>query len=310
LSAASAILASSLDYEATLDSVARLAVPILGDWCTVYLLDEDGQVRRAAVAYADAAKAPLAAALRRYPPSPVSPHSSVAEAMRTGRPVVTPDIPDRYVEAIAQDPEHLAILRQLAFRVSLAVPLGARGETFGALALFSFDSGRRYDADDLATVEDLARRAGLAIDHARLYREAQRAIRARDEFLSVAAHELRTPITSLLGFAQLVRRQLAGTAPLNPLVADQALAAIDRQSARLRLLIGRLLDVSRLETGRLALDRRPADLVALAAGVVADARVRTGRHALRLEAPEHLVTTVDAVHIEQVLTNLVENAIK
>ncbi|MBA2354686.1 MAG: GAF domain-containing sensor histidine kinase [Acidobacteria bacterium] len=310
LAKASAALATSLEYEATLQEVARLAVPTMGDWCTVYMRKQDGAVQRVAVAYADTAKAPLAEALRRYPPTPVSPRSSIAEVILTGRTVLNLEIPDRYVVAIAQDAEHLEIMRRLDFRSSMTVALGARGTVFGAVAFFSCDPARRYDGGDVAVAEDLARRAGQAIDNARLYRDAQQAIRARDEFLSVVAHELRTPITSLLGFAQLACRQLDGTDPPNPLVAERTLGAIDRQSARLAALVTRLLDVSRLDTGRLVLERQPLDLVALVRGVVDGARVRTRRHNLVLEAPDRLVATVDAVRIEQVLTNLVENAIK
>lgn len=310
LAGASAALASSLDYEATLREVARLAVPTVGDWCTVYARDEDGTVRRVATAYADPAKAPLAEALSRYPPSPTSHRSSVAEAMRTGRTILTPRIPDAYVEAIARDAEHLAVMRRLGFHSSMAVPLSARGAVFGALAFFRCDPDLPYGPADTELAEDLAHRAGQAIDNARLYRDANLAIRARDEFLSMAAHELRTPITSLLGFAQLARRQLDGPAPSARPVAERALGAIERQSARLGALVARLLDVSRLDTGGLALTCRTVDLAMITAGVVAGARVRTSAHALALDAPCPVPATADPVRIEQVLTNLIENAIK
>ena len=117
LAEASAALASSLDYEATLQQVASLAIPALGDWCTVYMLAEDQEVRRVAVAYTDGEKAELAQALRRYPPSPVSDRSSVAQAMRTGRSILTPVIPEAYVGTIAQDAEHLEIMRRLGVPV-------------------------------------------------------------------------------------------------------------------------------------------------------------------------------------------------
>jgi signal transduction histidine kinase/putative methionine-R-sulfoxide reductase with GAF domain len=310
LAEVSAALATSLDYEATLGEVARLAVPTMGDWCTVYMLDQDGAVRRVAVAYADPAKAPFAEALSCYPPSPASPRSTIAEVLRTGRAVLTPEIPASYVDALAQDAEHREIMRQLDFRSSMTVALGARGEVFGALALFSCAPDRRYEPGDVEVAEDLARRAGQAIDNARLYRDAHRAIRARDEFLSMVAHELRTPITSLLGFAQLARKQLGGPTPISARVAERTLGAIDRQSIRLAALVARLLDVSRLDTSLLTLQCQPVALEVIAEHVVAGARVRSSRHLLTLDAPERVIATVDPVRIEQVLANLVENAIK
>src|SRR6188768_3948392 len=267
LAEASAALASSLDYEATLQQVASLAIPALGDWCTVYMLAEDREIRRVAVAYTDGEKAELARALRRYPPSPVSDRSSVAEAMRTGQPILTPVIPQAYVGAIAQDAEHLEIMRRLDFRSSMTVPLQARGEVLGALAFFSSDPERRYDRADLALAEDLARRAGLAVDNARLYREAQRAIRARDEFLSVAAHELKTPLTTMLGFAQMLLKHLTPDGQSDQPIVRRALQAIEQQSERLARLVTRLLDIARIEGGRLMIEPIVTDVVPVVDGV-------------------------------------------
>src|SRR4029078_11545105 len=107
-------------------------------------------------AYPDGEKARLDEALRKYPPSPVSPRSSVAEAMRTRLSILTPRIPENYVESIAQDPEHLEIMRRLAFRSSMTVPLQARGDVLGALAFFSSDHDRRYADADLALAAEHA----------------------------------------------------------------------------------------------------------------------------------------------------------
>jgi PAS domain S-box-containing protein len=307
---ASAALASSLDYEDTLQQVARLAIPALGDWCTVYMLAEDRQVRRVAVAYTDGEKAELAAALRRYPPSPVSQRSSVAEAMRTRRSILTPHIPDTYPANIAQDAEHLEIMRRLDFRSSMTVPLEARGDVLGALAFFSSDPDRRYDEADLAMAEDLARRAGLALDNARLYREAQRAIGARDEFLSVAAHELKTPLTSMLGYAQMLLRQTRAGQLLDEILVQRALQAIEQQSERLSRLVTRLLDVARIEGGRLGVEPTRTDLVALIRGVVDSIQVGAPDHRFVAMLPAALDGRVDPLRLEQVLINLLDNAVK
>ena len=310
LAEASAALASSLDYEATLQQLAKLAIPALGDWCTVYMLSEDQEIRRVAVAYTEGEKAELAQALRRYPPSPVSNNSSVAQAMRTGQPILTPVIPDAYVGSIAQDAEHLEIMRRLAFRSSMTVPLKARGDVLGALAFFSSDPGRRYDTMDLALAEDLARRAGLAVDNARLYREAQRAIRARDEFLSVAAHELKTPLTTMLGFAQMLLKYLRPDGQVDQAIVHRALRAIEQQSDRLTRLVSRLLDIARIEGGRLAIDPAITDLVVLVEDVVETMQATTTDQRLIARTPETLQVLVDPLRLEQVLTNLIDNAIK
>lgn len=150
----------------------------------------------------------------------------------------------------------------------------------------------------------------MAVDNARLYGESQQAIRARDEFLSVVSHELRTPITSLVGFAQLARKQLDGAGQIDTLLTERALGAIDRQSARLALLVSRLLEVSRLDGGALALDHRSTDVVPLVAGIVSGARIRTEQHTFELHAPDRLRATIDPIRFEQVITNLIDNAVK
>jgi signal transduction histidine kinase len=140
--------------------------------------------------------------------------------------------------------------------------------------------------------------------------ERKRAEEARDEFLSVAAHELKTPLTSLRGFAQLLASSLGSGSPPNVERLTTGLQAIERQSEKLSWLVTQLLDVSRLEAGRLVLERRPTDVVPLVNQVLEAARAGSQHHALRLRAPESAVVAVDPLRLEQVLTNLVDNAIK
>jgi PAS domain S-box-containing protein len=183
LSEASSMLASSLDYEATLKSVAELAVPALADWCAVDVLLEDQSIRRVAVVHPDPAKVELGyELLRRYPPRLDMPEGAM---MRSGQPVLYPEITDAMLSAFARDAEHLVILRRMNLKSTMVVPLSARGRILGAISLVSDESGRRYGPDDLTLAEELARRAALAVDNARLYRTAQDALRQREESLAL-----------------------------------------------------------------------------------------------------------------------------
>jgi PAS domain S-box-containing protein len=174
------LLSSSLDYRATLASVARLAVPTLADWCAVDVFEEDGSVERLAVEHEDPQKISLALKMQeRYPPDPEAP-SGVHNVFRTGRPEFYPEITDEMLEAVARDEEHLRLLRQIGFTSVIIVPMVARGRTLGALILVSAQSGRRFEEADLILAEELGRRAGLALDNARLYEEAQKEIAERE----------------------------------------------------------------------------------------------------------------------------------
>jgi len=183
LAEASSVLTSSLDYRETLSSVVRLAVPTLADWCTVDVLEGDGSgdgsVERLAVEHPDPTKVPLAYELdERYPPEPDEP-GGVRGVMRDGRPAFYPEITDEMLEASARDEEHLKLLREIGFSSAMLVPMIAHGRTLGVITLVSAESGRRYGEDDLRLAEELARRAALAVDNARLYEEAQREITER-----------------------------------------------------------------------------------------------------------------------------------
>ncbi|MFP2907713.1 PAS domain-containing protein [Pyxidicoccus sp. 3LFB2] len=175
LDEASALLSSSpMDFEATLASLTRMTVPWLADWCAIELVDEDGSSRQVGVAHVDPAKVGFAELLRqRYPPSPEDPFG-VLSVIRTGTPVLLPDIPDEVLVAGARDAEHLRISRELGLRSALLLPLIARGRTLGALTLVTAESGRRFSQADLSLAEQLAARAALAVDNARLLQDARR----------------------------------------------------------------------------------------------------------------------------------------
>jgi len=184
LADASALLATSLDYETTLKHFAQVVVPRIADWCAVHLVDEDGTVRQITVMHPDPTKVDLARELeRRYPYDPNAP-AGVPQVLRSGQPELVSEIPDVLLEILSPDAELLQILRELGLTSWIVVPLAARDRLLGAITLVAAESGRRYGPDDVALAEVLARRAALAVDNARLYREAQRVAAERSTILS------------------------------------------------------------------------------------------------------------------------------
>jgi PAS domain S-box-containing protein len=174
---ASRVLASSLDYETTLQRVASLAVPELTDWCALDVVADDGLLRRLAVAHVDPAKAELARRVtERYPPDPDAPRG-VYDVVRSGRPELVSEVTDEMIDDAAQDEEHERLMRELGLGSYLAVPIRARGRVLGVLTFVAAEVGR-FDEEDLALAEDVARRAATAIENARLYGEARRRARA------------------------------------------------------------------------------------------------------------------------------------
>ena len=179
LAEASNVLSSSLNYRETLSSVARLAVPTLADWCAVDVLEQDGLLERLAVEHPDPRKVLLAYELEEhYPPEAEEP-GGVRGVLREGRPAFYPEITDEMLEATARDEEHLRLLREIGFTSVILVPMIAHGRALGVVTLVSAELGRRYGEADLRLAEELARRAALAVDNARLYEEAQREISER-----------------------------------------------------------------------------------------------------------------------------------
>lgn len=495
LTEATTLLAGSLEYQQTLVQVAELAVPDLADWCTVNVV-EDGVIRELVVAHVNPAKVEWARQLRERGKSNPNQDEVLQRVIRSGRPELYPLITDADLIAVAHDEEQLRLLREVGFSSAMIVPLKARGRTLGVLVLVSAESGRQYDERDLAVAEDVAWRAALAVDNARLYEgerrarqaaelardrlallqqvvvalaettrldevadvvlthglgtvggaagaiavvsddgaslvvvktvgypadmvsvwemfpltsdvlmaqaarkrqpvwiesaggwtkqepdaaairqrtgheryaalplivdgqvigcfgvafekaspfddderaflmalahqcavsvgrarlfeaervareQAQDAIRVRDEFLSVASHELRTPLTSLQAYAQLAIRRGQRTGTLDQEQTGRALDEIYRQAQRLNTLISQLLDISRIQAGHLVLEPQLVDLVPLVEQIVTAARAGAGDRAIELHLPDRLIVMVDGLRLEQVVTNLVDNAVK
>jgi len=273
LAEAGAQLAGSLNIDETLAALVRVASTTLADWAVVILIDEDGAVRHIASAHRDPEKEPLTRELHERQLTHVSGAALLWEAVQSGEPILIPVVTDRMLTETARNAKHLALLRALGLTSLLYAPLTSRGRVQGVIALFMASTGRRFGEEDRAIAIEMARRASLALENARLYAESQQAVRARDEFLSIASHELRTPVTAISGVAQVtLRSQQRGT--LDDARLTRALEQLIRGSQRLVTLTEDLLDVSRLQTGRFELRPERLDLRAF----VADFVERFGAH--------------------------------
>ncbi|HUB07685.1 MAG TPA: chemotaxis protein CheB [Myxococcales bacterium] len=307
-----ALLSDLFDIEKTVQLTARLVVPRFADWCLVDIQEDGEALHQAAAAHAVPEKERLAESLARHlPPDPELQHG-VGHVMRTGKPEVFPEIADPVLAAPALGIEHPAILRELGARSYLCVPLRARGRVFGVLSLVRGEGAPRYDEGALRLAMELARRVAAAIDDAWLYRDAMEAIRLRNEFFSIASHELRTPMSALLLQVQMLQRSAHPVDGQGLAVQAQHLALIERQVKRLDELVNALLDVSRIASGGLALRPEPCDLAALAREAVARFEPAAARAGCRLSiaASEGATGRWDRLRLEQVLGNLLANAIK
>ena len=309
LANAGAELAESLDAGQIFEKLTRLVVPELAEWCTIDVLDEARQIHRVAARHVDPEKEPLIHEFQDHQAPDWSSPQPPSVVLRTGGPLLIEDATDDVLLAAARDLEHLRLVRALGVRSVVSVPMIARGRTVGVITCCSADNAHRYGPADVTIAQELAQRAALAIDNARLFQKAQDAVRAREEFLSVAAHELHTPITSLHLMMQALQR---GGVPVTPETVRQTFAVAGRQVRRLIRLIDELLDVSRIEAQRFPLERESVDLAALVRDVAerfADDAARVGS-SVSVQAGEPAVGHWDPMRLEQVVSNLLSNAIK
>ena len=302
-------LASLLDHEAIPTALTKLIVPRLADWCTVELLDGE-DARQVAVAHRDSEKEPLAWELReKFPPHQAS-RGGVHEVLRTGKAMHHENLGDAVLVELAEDPEQLRLGRVLGMHAVLVLPLVARGVRLGAVSLVAATAERRFAEADVQLATELVRRASLAMDNARLYRELENSVRVRDDFLAVAGHELKTPLAATLLHTQSVLR-LARRDGTTPRLVER-LCKAEASTLRLERLIDELLDVSRITSGRLRLELDSVNLSDVADEVVAtyndETRLRGCSLLARIE-PD-VVGVLDRLRVQQVVGNLVDNALK
>lgn len=342
---ASTLLAESLDYGARLAALAQFVVPHLADWCAVDIVQDTGSPLRLAVAHQDPAKVEWARTLQQRYPSDPDAETGLPQVLRSGRSEFYPRIPDEMLAAAARDAEHLAILRGLGFRSAIIAPLATRGRILGALTLVTSESGRYYDDKDLALAEELARRAATAIDNARLFNEvseareqielqaheleevaaeleaaneeliartaeAERANRAKSEFLAMMSHELRTPLNAIAGYVDLLDLEIHG-----PLTTSQHedLRKIQLSQHHLLGIINDVLNFAKLEAGHVqcAIEELALDDALGFLHPLIEPQLRAKGLQYEYRGGDRSVTTrVDPEKLRQILLNLLSNAVK
>jgi PAS domain S-box-containing protein len=322
LAEAASTLGSSLDIEQLAHSTARLSVRELADACLVFLTEEDGALTCAALAHRDPSNPVTTGDFERLLSQPGGVPFGVARLL-TGdaeppRLTFTNLGPDDFTPGAAR-PELLRLVRRLGVASAETLPLRVHERALGAIVLLSVTPGG-LPASDLHVAELLAKRAALALENARLYHDARLAIAQREEFLSVAAHELKTPLASLQLTLETMRLSLQGDGQAQGGADGHVEAeflrgrvrAGERQAARLGRLIHDLLDVSVIQAGRLHLHREATDLAAAVAAVVARMREDVARKQIdvTVHAPTPVVGAWDPLRLDQVITNLLSNAIK
>lgn len=323
-------LSEPLEHHDRLQAFARLLVPALADWCVLDEVRADGRLGRAAHAADTPDRAAMLDALAdSFPLGPDAARSGDGAPWAHGSAHLR-TLTEAWLARRALDLDQLDLIARLEVRSAVTLPLTACGQVLGALTLGARQP-ERFCGGHLALVEEVARRAALALDNARLYREvsaarrAEEALRARealareqlareqaavelrDTVITVAAHDLRSPLTALLGQALILERRLAQEGAGERL--QSSARSIVQQGRRLNRMITALLDAARAQHGRLQIELAPLDLTALMRRIVDEMQVSAPEHALRLEAgAEPLRVSGDELRLEQVFHNLIDNA--
>ncbi|MFL5489345.1 MAG: PAS domain-containing sensor histidine kinase, partial [Gemmatimonadaceae bacterium] len=253
LAEASRVLSASFDYQTTLAALVRLTVPALADYCALDIVETEDKFERIGEAHVDPAKSLLLKEVATFPRSALTARHPLIRVITTGEPVLEADISAAFIRQSFAEAGQRAIVEALEPRSLICVPLVASGKPLGALTLVTSGSGRRFAIADLSLAADIARRAAVVVEHARLFNEAQQATKARDDVLAVVAHDLRNPLNTV---SMAVSLMLESTPPER--VQERRQVEIVRRAAdRMNRMIQDLLDVKRMESGRLTIDLKP-----------------------------------------------------
>ena len=304
-------LADTLDLTTMINTLARLTAPTLADWAIIDLLASGRWGEQFVVAHRNPEMEKLAREMRRRYPTSRDEYERVKATLEAGEVVFIPEMTPEMVAAQAVNAEHAEMLRTLNATSYMILPLLARGQLLGGIAL-AMTNGRRFDQEDLEVARELARRAAVFLDNARLYREARDAVAARQAILAVVSHDLKNPLAVIKGYSALLETALKSkqTPPQDKLI--DRVRKIDSVTMRMNSMINELVDFSRIQAGQpLDIQPEPTDVVTLARQVVEEQQETTKRHhiTLTVETPS-MRSNLDPVKIERVLSNIIGNAIK
>ncbi|MFL5609614.1 MAG: PAS domain S-box protein [Gemmatimonadaceae bacterium] len=309
LAEASRVLSASFDYQTTLAALVRLTVPALADYCALDIVETDDKFERIGEAHVDPAKSLLLKEVATFPRSALTARHPLIRVITTGEPVLEAEISSAFIRQSFAEAGQRAVVEALEPRSLICVPLVASGRPLGALTLVTSGSGRRFSIADLSLAVDIARRAAVVVEHARLYNEAQQATKARDDVLAVVAHDLRNPLNTV---SMAVSLMLESTPPER--VQERRQVEIVRRAAdRMNRMIQDLLDVKRMESGRLTIELKPEEPGSLINDTVDMLRPLAAGTGIMLDTAldDDLPCVVaDVARIQQVLSNLVGNAVK
>jgi signal transduction histidine kinase/DNA-binding response OmpR family regulator len=306
---AGTLLASSLDDQKTLESIARLAVPKFADWCVVDLIEE-GKLRRFAMSHTDPSKEAIARALQRRYPSSLENPFGIPKVLKTGSPEIYPEILDSIVRTTFQDEEYWQVLRRIGLTSAMIVPLKVQNRILGVMTFVCGESGRVYGKRDLSMAQELAFRATLAVDNARLYSEAQEASMIKSQFISNVSHELRTPLNAIIGYNSLI---LDGTYGPLPEYLKDPLEGVQRNADDLLLLVNDVLDLAKIEAGRISVQVKEVNLTSVIESVLSGMRPLLEEKALHIrfmKAEDFPLIHTDPERVKQIIVNLLSNAVK
>jgi len=306
---ASALLSRSFDLEETLSAMARVALPALGDHAWVDIIEYEGDIVRFHAARRELDDAAQRAAMR-VAPAPQDGSNSVIAVLESGRPFVERALSDEGLRRLAVNEEQFRALGAIDVRSVIIVPMVARDKILGALTFLAGAPHHAHRDEDIALAEDLAQRAALAADNARLFAMAQGASRAKDEFMASMSHELRTPLTAIIGYTELLGDEIVG--PLNATQREQ-LARIRASGNLLLALVDQILDLARVDAGVHA--PRVAEVSAAAvveqAVMLIGTPLRQKNLAITVRTPPaDVVLETDPLWLRQILVNLLGNAVK
>lgn len=310
LAGVKSVLLSSLEYENILDRIAVSSLPFLADGCIVDFV-EDKEIKRLITRHHNPETEKIMGELMKFAPDSNSPNPS-SRVISNGKSLLINPMEQDVVPIYTKSPEHAELVRRIGIRSYISVPLRVRGRTRGALNFLITTDRPLFDEKDLETAEDLGHHVALVIEKAELYRDARNAIQLRDEFISIASHELKTPLTALILQVEVLSNIMESVDTEEKALVTKVLNSTNRQLDRLGHLVDDMLDISRIASGKMKFRSLDVNIVDLADEVLDRFRDQLIEQKIELifNVKESIILKCDPYRIEQVITNLMTNAIR